>query len=114
MQPLQSLSYCDEHPILVLPSHYSLTRFAVSDAGALTRLESEGANVGIGGDDTQNGGGVLDAEITFPYLYQVVNNDSRIAQYFINSESGLDRQQNLEIVDPELFIPRMFVGVAGF
>ena len=70
--------------------------------------------MGIGGDDTQNGGGVLDAEITFPYLYQVVNNDSRIAQYFINSEGGLDRQQNLEIVDPELFIPRMFVGVAGF
>ena len=92
----------------------TITSFAVSDAGALTRLESEAANVGIGGDDTQNGGGVLDAEITFPYLYQVVNNDSRIAQYFINSEGGLDRQQNLEIVDPELFIPRMFVGVAGF
>ena len=92
----------------------TITSFAVADNGELTRLESLAASAGIGGDDAQNGGGVLDAEIAFPYLYQVVNNDGRIAQYFINSAGGLDRQQNLEIVDPELFRPRMFVGIAGF
>ena len=91
-----------------------ITSFAVGDQGGLTRLESEAATAGIGGDPTQNGGGVLDAEIAFPYLYQVVNNDSRIAQYFINSEGGLDRQWGLEIQDTELFLPRMFVGIAGF
>jgi len=91
-----------------------ISSFAVSDTGELTRLESLAAEAGIGGDDTQNGGGVLDAEIAFPYLYQVVNNDGRIAQYFINSEGGLDRQHGLEIVDTELFRPRMFVGIAGF
>ena len=91
-----------------------ITSFQVSDTGELTLLESLAASAGIGGDDTQNGGGVLDAEIAFPYLYQVVNNDSRIAQYFINDQGGLDRQQFLEIVDTELFIPAMFVGIAGF
>ncbi len=91
-----------------------ITSFEVSDTGELTRLESLAASAGIGGDDTQNGGGVLDAEIAFPYLYQVVNNDSRIAQYFINDQGGLDRQQFLEIVDTDLFVPRMFVGIAGF
>ena len=91
-----------------------ITSFAVSDAGELTLLESEAATTGIGGDDTQNGAGVLDAEIVFPYLYQVVNNDGRIAQYFINPEGGLDRQLNLEIVDTDLFRPAMFVGIAGF
>jgi len=91
-----------------------ITSFEVSDSGELTLLESLAATAGIGGDDTQNGGGVLDAEITFPYLYQVVNNDGRIAQYFINDQGGLDRQQGLEIVDTELFLPAMFVGIAGF
>jgi len=91
-----------------------ITSFAVSDEGALSLLESEAATAGVGGDPTQNGGGVLDAEIAFPYLYQVVNNDGRIAQYFINEEGGLDRQFNLEIVDTELFLPAMFVGIAGF
>jgi len=91
-----------------------ITSFEVSDAGELTLLESLAGSAGIGGDDTQNGGGVLDAEIAFPYLYQVVNNDSRIAQYFINDQGGLDRQQFLEIVDTDLFVPRMFVGIAGF
>jgi len=91
-----------------------ITSYEVSDAGELTLLESLAASAGIEGDDTQNGGGVLDAEITFPYLYQVVNNDSRIAQYVINEEGGLDRQLSLEIVDPELFVPAMFIGIAGF
>ena len=92
----------------------TITSYEVGDQGGLTRLESLAATAGIEGDDTQNGGGVLDAEIAYPYLYQVVNNDSRIAQYFINSDGGLERQQELEIVDPELFLPRMFVGIAGF
>lgn len=91
-----------------------ITSFEVAENGELTLLESLAADVGIGGDDTQNGGGVLDAEIAFPYLYQVVNNDGRIAQFFINESGGLDRQQNLEIVDTELFRPAMFVGIAGF
>lgn len=91
-----------------------ITSYAVGDEGGLTRLESLAASTGVGGDDTQNGGGVLDAEIAFPYLYQVVNNDGRIAQYFINEDGSLDRQFFLEIVDTELFRPRMFVGIAGF
>ena len=46
--------------------------------------------------------------------YQVVNNDSRIAQFYINDQGGLERQFFLEVVDPELFVPRMFIGIAGF
>jgi len=77
-------------------------------------LESSAADTGVGGDDTQNGGGVLDAEVAGDYLYQVVNNDSRIAQFYINDQGGLERQFLLEVVDPELFVPRMFIGIAGF
>ena len=91
-----------------------ITSYSVSDAGELTLLESSAADTGVGGDDTQNGGGVLDAEFAGDYLYQVVNNDSRIAQFYVNDEGGLERQFFLEVVDPELFIPRMFVGIAGF
>jgi len=64
--------------------------------------------------DTQNGAGVLDAEIVFPFLYQVVNNDSRIAQFVINEDGTLTRQEAVEVVDTELLRPRMFVGIAGF
>lgn len=92
----------------------TITSYSVGDQGDLTRLESLAASAGVGGDDTQNGGGVLDAEVAYPYLYQVVNNDSRIAQYYINDQGGLERQFFLEIVDTELFVPRMFVGIAGF
>ncbi len=92
----------------------TITSYAVGDQGGLTLLESLAGSAGVGGDDTQNGGGVLDAEVAFPYLYQVVNNDGRIAQFFMNADGSLERQQNLEIVDTELFRPRMFVGIAGF
>ncbi len=92
----------------------TITSFAVSDDGALTRLESLAGDTGIDGDDTQNGGGVLDAEIAFPYLYQVVNNDGRIAQFMINEDGSLDRQLDVEIVDTDLFRAGMFVGIAGF
>ena len=92
----------------------TITSYSVGDQGDLTRLESLAGSAGVGGDDTQNGGGVLDAEVAYPYLYQVVNNDSRIAQYYINDQGGLERQFFLEIVDTELFVPRMFVGIAGF
>ena len=91
-----------------------ITSFAVGDQGGLTRLESQAGFAGIDGDDTQNGGGVLDAEITFPYLYQVVNNDSRIAQFMINDDGSLTRQAEVEIVDTELLRARMFAGIAGF
>ena len=91
-----------------------ITSFAVGDEGGLTRLESEAGFVGIEGDDTQNGGGVLDVEIVFPYLYQVVNNDGRIAQFMINADGTLTRQLDVEIVDTELLRARMFVGIAGF
>ena len=91
-----------------------ITSFAVGDQGGLTRLESQAGFAGIDGDDTQNGGGVLDAEITFPYLYQVVNNDSRIAQFMINDDGSLTRQADVEIVDTELLRARMFAGIAGF
>ncbi len=92
----------------------TITSYSVGDEGGLTRLESLAGSAGIEGDDTQNGGGVLDAEIVYPYLYQVVNNDSRIAQFHINEDGSLERQQDVEIVDTELFVPRMFVGIAGF
>lgn len=91
----------------------TITSFAVGDEGGLTRLESLAGFAGIDGDDTQNGGGVLDAEIVYPYLYQVVNNDGRIAQFRINEDGSLERQLDVEVVDTDLFRPRMFVGIAG-
>jgi len=91
-----------------------ITSFEVGDEGGLTRLEASAGTTGIDGDDTQNGAGVLDAEIAYPYLYQVVNNDGRIAQFEIQEDGSLVRMLDVEIVDNELFLPRMFVGVAGF
>lgn len=90
-----------------------ITSYAVGDEGGLTLLESLSGTAGIEGDDTQNGAGVLDAEIVFPYLYQVVNNDGRIAQFMINEDGSLDRQEEVEIVDTDLFRGGMFVGIAG-
>jgi len=92
----------------------AITSFAVGEEGGLTRLESLAGDAGIDGDDTQNGAGVLDAEIVYPYLYQVVNNDSRIAQFAIAEDGTLTRMLEVEITDTELFRPRMFVGIAGF
>ena len=91
-----------------------ITSYEVGDAGGLTVLESSAGTTGIDGDDTQNGVGVLDAEIVFPFLYQVVNNDGRIAQFMINTDGSLDREIDVEIVDTDLFRAGMFVGVAGF
>ena len=91
-----------------------ISSFAVGDEGGLTVLEQTAGVTGIEGDDTQNGAGVLDAEIVFPFLYQVVNNDSRIAQFVINEDGTLTRQEAVEVVDTELLRPRMFVGIAGF
>ena len=91
-----------------------ITSYNVGDEGGLTLLESSAGTTGVEGDDLQNGAGVLDAEITYPYLYQVVNNDGRIAQFEIEEDGSLTRMQNVEIVDTELFVQGMFVGVAGF
>ena len=91
-----------------------ITSYSVGDEGGLTRLEASAGTTGIDGDDTQNGVGVLDAEIVFPFLYQVVNNDGRIAQFMINTDGSLDREIAVEIVDTDLFRAGMFVGVAGF
>lgn len=91
-----------------------ITSFSVGDDGGLNRLESQAGVTGIEGDETQNGGGVLDVEITYPYLYQVVNNDGRIAQFMINADGSLTRQLDVEIVDTDLLRARMFVGIAGF
>ncbi len=92
----------------------TITSYAVGDEGGLTLLESLAGDAGITGDDTQNGGGVLDAEIVYPYLYQVVNNDGRIAQFEIGADGSLERMQDVEITDTELLRARMFVGLAGF
>ncbi len=92
----------------------TVTSYRINNDGTLDRIESEAGNAGIPGDDTQNGGGVLDAEVTYPFLYQVVNNDSRIAQWRINEGGSLERMVEIEIVNEELFRPRMFVGIAGF
>ena len=91
-----------------------ITSYAVGDEGGLSVLESSAGVTGIEGDDTQNGAGVLDVEIVFPFLYQVVNNDGRIAQFVINDDGSLDRQLDAEVVDTDLFRGGMFVGVAGF
>ncbi len=91
-----------------------ITSYAVGDEGGLTRLESMAGFTGIEGDDTQNGGGVLDAEIAYPFLYQVVNNDGRIAQFEIQADGSLERMIDAEVVNTELFRARMFVGIAGF
>ena len=92
----------------------AITSFAVGEEGGLTRLESLAGTTNIEGDDTQNGVGVLDAEIVYPYLYQVVNNDGRIAQFAIGEDGSLTRMEEVEVVNTELFRPRMFVGIAGF
>ncbi len=92
----------------------TITSYAVGDEGGLTRLESLAGTANIEGDDTQNGGGVLDAEIVYPYLYQVVNNDGRIAQFEIAEDGSLNRMQEVEITDTDLLRARMFVGLAGF
>lgn len=91
-----------------------ITGYAVGDEGGLTLLESIAGTTNVEGDDTQNGVGVLDAEIVYPYLYQVVNNDGRIAQFEINEDGSLTRMQDVEIRDTDLFLPGMFVGIAGF
>lgn len=92
----------------------TITSYSVGDEGGLTRLESLAGTANIEGDDTQNGGGVLDAEIVYPFLYQVVNNDGRIAQFQIGEDGSLDRMQEVEVTDTELLRARMFVGLAGF
>ena len=92
----------------------TITSYRINNDGTLNRLESEAGNAGIEGDDTQNGGGVLDAEVAYPFLYQVVNNDSRIAQWRIDRDGSLERMLDVEIVNEALFRPRMFVGIAGF
>ena len=91
-----------------------ITSYAVGDEGGLTVLESTAGTTNIVGDDSQNGVGVLDAEITYPFLYQVVNNDGRIAQFEIGEDGSLTAMQDVEISNPELFITGMFVGVSGF
>ena len=77
-------------------------------------LETSAGTTNVEGDDTQNGVGVLDAEIVYPFLYQVVNNDGRIAQFEIGEDGSLTRMQEAEIVDTDLFRAGQFVGVAGF
>ena len=91
-----------------------ITSYAVGDEGGLTVLESSAGTTDVEGDDTQNGVGVLDAEIVYPFLYQVVNNDGRIAQFEIGEDGSLTRMQEAEIVDTDLFRAGQFVGVAGF
>ena len=106
--PTGNFAYVSNTPDGVISS------FEVGDAGGLTILEQSAGVTGIEGDDEQNGAGVLDAEIVFPFLYQVVNNDGRIAQYLINADGTLDRQLDVEIVDTDLFRAAQFVGIAGF
>ena len=91
-----------------------ITSYAVGDEGGLTVLETSAGTTNVEGDDTQNGVGVLDAEIVYPFLYQVVNNDGRIAQFEIGEDGSLTRMQEAEIVDTDLFRAGQFVGVAGF
>jgi len=82
-----------------------ITSFAVGDQGGLTRLES---SAGV------TGPGVLDVEITYPYLYQVVNVTGRIALFEINPDGSLDALIENDVIEPSLFLPGMFVGIAGF
>ena len=82
----------------------------MGDEGGLTVLETSAGTTNVEGDDTQNGVGVLDAEIVYPFLYQVVNNDGRIAQFEIGEDGSLTRMQEAEIVDTDLFRAGQFVG----
>ena len=106
--PTGDLAYVSNTPDGVI------TSYAVGDEGGLTVLESSAGTTNVEGDDTQNGVGVLDAEIVYPFLYQVVNNDGRIAQFEIGEDGSLTRMQEAEIVDTDLFRAGQFVGVAGF
>lgn len=91
-----------------------MTSYSVAPDGTIALLASEAGNAGIEGDDAQNGGGVLDSEVVWPYLYQVVNNDSRIAVWHISDDGALTRQLDLEVVDTEELRARQFVGIGGF
>jgi len=90
-----------------------ITSYAVGDEGGLTLLESSAGLTNIEGDDENNGVGVLDVEIVFPYLYQVVNNDGRLAQFKIEEDGSLTRMVDVEATS-DLFVTGMFNGVAGF
>lgn len=103
----------------------TLTGYRVDDAtGALTRLEDPIAgmafpNIPATGDT--GGVGVLDTEIAGGFLYQVVSvgdgadpaNNSRIAVFRVVPGGALVPMTGLD-VENALFVPRQFVGVAGF
>jgi len=94
----------------------TLSGFSIDESGALTRIDDLGVATGDVG-----GAGVLDTEIVWPFLYQVVNvgdladpeNNSRIAVFRLGTDGSLTRMADLDQENPA-FQPRMFVGIAGF
>ena len=94
----------------------TLTGYSVDDTGALTRLDDAGVATGDVG-----GAGVLDTEIVWPFVYQVVSvgddaddtNNSRVAVFELSPDGSLTRRADLDQENPA-FQPRMFAGIAGF
>jgi len=94
----------------------TLTGFSIDEFGSLTRIGDAGDATGDVG-----GAGVLDTEIVWPFLYQVVSvgdlnddtNNSRIAVFQLDTDGSLTRRADLDIENPA-FQPRMFAGIAGF
>ena len=92
-----------------------ISSYTVEADGTIEVLEQEAGRAGIEDDDEQNGVGVLDSEVTWPYLYQVVNNDGRIAAWEIAADGELTRlPEDAEIVNTDELRGGMFVGLAGF
>ncbi len=102
----------------------TLTGYLVDDtSGELTRLESptpgeDFPNIPATGNT--NGIGVLDTEIAGGFLYQVVNvggadasNNSRISVFQVMDGGALSPLTAFD-TENSLFVPRQFVGIAGF
>ena len=103
----------------------TLTGYQVNEDGTLRRLSDpmEGGEFpNIPETGNVGGVGVLDTEIVDGgFLYQVVNvgdpadetNNSRIAVFQVQGGGSLMALPDLD-TENELFVPRQFVGVAGF
>ena len=108
----------------------TISAYSVTDSGSLNRIfpvssapvpaEDSTADGSAAAGDV-GGAGVLDTEITFPYLYQVVSvgdgadaaNNARIAVFEIVDGGDLEPMFELN-QENEAFRQGMFVGIAGF
>ena len=106
----------------------TLSGYSVADNGSMSRIfPVPGSSTDVLPADPNTaagnvgGAGVLDTEITYPYLYQVVSvgdgeddtNNARIAVFEIGDGGILNPMFDLD-QENEAFRQGMFVGIAGF